>query len=283
MLALVVALLVVVALLGVVVTGLLRSHADIVRALHALGVGLGDPTGSEPPVPVSLSGPPAMPGPGSTGLRVAGPLGLPAERSVGSVHDIQGVTPQGDPVVVSMASSPRTLLAFLSSGCSSCAGFWKTLADPAQRSMLPAGTRIVAVVKGPDSESPADIAARTPEGVSVVMSTEAWIDYEIPGSPYVVMVDGPTGSRLGEGVAPALARVADLLGRAQRDEHAPGSLGQAGALGLSGAEREAHNDAVLMAAGIPPGHPSLYPGRRQPGADRGDAERSVPTTGSGAG
>jgi hypothetical protein len=51
------------------------------------------------------------------------------------------------------------------------------------------------------------------------------------------------------------------VARAGNDERAPGaaSQSQAAALGLSGAEREAHNDAVLRSAGITPGHPSLYP------------------------
>jgi hypothetical protein len=33
----------VVLVLGVLVAGLLRSHADILRALHELGMGVGDP------------------------------------------------------------------------------------------------------------------------------------------------------------------------------------------------------------------------------------------------
>ena len=43
MVALVVVSTFVVLLLGVLVAGLLRSHADILRSLHELGVGVGDP------------------------------------------------------------------------------------------------------------------------------------------------------------------------------------------------------------------------------------------------
>ncbi|MST35115.1 hypothetical protein GHK86_20585, partial [Acidimicrobiaceae bacterium USS-CC1] len=127
MLAVVITLAVVVGLLGVLVTGLLRSHADIVRALHGLGAGVGDPAAA----------PPA--GPGGVGVGVE--LRLPAERSAG-VHDLEGATPAGDPVVVSVAASPRTLLAFLSAGCSSCAPLWEALGDPAERGLLPPGTRV---------------------------------------------------------------------------------------------------------------------------------------------
>ncbi len=48
MLALVIVSTFVVLLLGILVAGLLRSHADILRSLHELGVGVGDPTGSPP-------------------------------------------------------------------------------------------------------------------------------------------------------------------------------------------------------------------------------------------
>ena len=43
MIALVVVSMFVVLLLGILVAGLLRSHADILRSLHELGVGVGDP------------------------------------------------------------------------------------------------------------------------------------------------------------------------------------------------------------------------------------------------
>ena len=43
MIALVVVSTFVVLVFSVLVTGLLRSHADILRSLHELGVGVGDP------------------------------------------------------------------------------------------------------------------------------------------------------------------------------------------------------------------------------------------------
>ena len=47
MVALAVVLSVVVLLLAVLVAGLLRSHADILKALHELGVGVGEPSGDD--------------------------------------------------------------------------------------------------------------------------------------------------------------------------------------------------------------------------------------------
>ncbi len=48
MVALAIVLCAVVALLAVLVAGLLRSHADILKALHDLGVGVGDPAMTVP-------------------------------------------------------------------------------------------------------------------------------------------------------------------------------------------------------------------------------------------
>ncbi len=56
MVALVIVSTFVVLVLGILVAGLLRSHADILRSLHELGVGVGDPSAT--PVaaaPVTLS------------------------------------------------------------------------------------------------------------------------------------------------------------------------------------------------------------------------------------
>jgi hypothetical protein len=259
----------VVLLVCVVVTGLLRSHADILRSLHQLGVGVGDPTARTHPV-----GPQTVPMP-----RAAVPP-LPSERSSDSAHDIEGVTVGGDAVAISVHAAPLTLFAFLSSGCSSCAAMWTALGDEEQLRMLPQGARVVAVTKGPEFESPSAVAARAPRGLTVVMSTAAWGDYEVPGSPFFVLVDGGARRRVGEGVANQFAQIADLVRRAAVDAGPPGGPGgqgrqggqggqggrggrgttsRAGALGLDGAEREAANDQELAASGITPGHPSLYP------------------------
>jgi hypothetical protein len=249
-LALVIVLLAVVALLCIVMAGLLRSHADILRALHSLGVGVGDPA--------ERTAEPALLQP-RIGPELLG-AGLPAERHSSSVHDLNGVSPQGDPVVVSMSASPLTLLAFLSSGCTTCASIWAALGDAGQLQLLPPGVRVVAVTKGPEFESPADVSARAHRGLVVVMSTQAWGDYEVPGSPFFALVDGGAGRRVGEGAANSFAQIADLVSRAHADAGtAPTSMSQQAAVGLNGAEREAANDAALLRAGVQPGDPSLYP------------------------
>ena len=196
MLALMCVVTVVVVLLAVLVAGLLRSHADILRALHDLGAGVGDPTGgtshdhaahdhAAQPVPVPLHmGPP-----------------LPGERDATSAPDLVGVSPEGDAVAIGVTGVNRlTLLAFLSSGCVTCAEFWTSLQDPVS-SGFPADLRVVAVTKGPEFEIPSEVARRAGGRIAVVMSTESWGDYEVPGSPFFVLIDGRAGRRIGEGVA----------------------------------------------------------------------------------
>ena len=255
MLALIGVVTVVVVLLAVLVAGLLRSHADILRALHDLGAGVGDPTGgtdhathdhAAQPVPVPLHmGPP-----------------LPGERNASSAPDLVGVSPEGDAVAIGVTGVDRlTLLAFLSSGCVTCAEFWASLRDPVS-SGFPPGLRVVAVTKGPEFEIPSEVARRAGGRIAVVMSTESWGDYEVPGSPFFVLIDGRAGRRIGEGVANRADQIADLVRRAWDEERPPdqsGSRSRAAALGLDGKEREARNDQELQGVGILRGDPSLYP------------------------
>src|SRR5581483_10339427 len=105
MAVLVTVLAVVLALVAVLVAGLLRSHAEILRSLHELGVDL-DPAG--------------------TGVAHAAPragLTVPEPRTEArAAVDVAGVTPTGDATSIAISGVGHpTLLAFLTSGCSTCA------------------------------------------------------------------------------------------------------------------------------------------------------------------
>jgi hypothetical protein len=257
MVALAIILSVVVLLLGVLVAGLLRSHADILKALHDLGAGVGDPAGAAGPERRSdgtaRGASPAQP------ILIGPPL--PGERNATSAPTVAGVAPNGDAVAVAPATGGTlTLLAFLSSGCGTCGAFWSGFHHP-DRWGFPEGTRLVVVTKGPDLEVPGAVAEQAPPGLPVIMSTAAWSDYEVPGSPFFVLVDGTNGRRVGEGVANHLGQVAELVRRAVLDGAAdrPATQGRAAASGLDGPERERANDRELLSAGILPGDASLYP------------------------
>jgi hypothetical protein len=253
---------VVVVLLAVLVAGLLRSHADILKALHDLGVGVGEPGESLQPGEANHRhglGDPAGASPVGVPLTIGPPL--PGERNSTSAPTIAGVTPSGDALAIAVSGGDHlTLLAFLSSGCATCAGFWKAFQRPDELG-LPAHTRLVVVTKGPEMEIPADVASQARSAVTVIMSTEAWGDYEVPGSPFFVLVDGSSGRRIGEGVANHFHQVAELVRRAESDarQFRMDTRSRPYAEGLSGPERELANDQELIAAGILPGDPSLYP------------------------
>jgi hypothetical protein len=191
----------------VLVAALLRSHAELLRRLG--------PEGSEAPR-----------------------LPAPTERNGTdtAASELAGVTPGGDAVKLAFHGTP-TLLAFLSSGCTSCGAFWENLGDGRPAPEL----RTVIVTRGADREQPAKLRRLGPDGVPVVMSSEAWEDYGVPGTPYFVLVR--EGVIRGEGVATTWTALASLLRDAIEDERGLG-------------ER-------LAAAGIGPDHPSLYPGGRR--------------------
>jgi hypothetical protein len=198
-------------LLVVLVAGLLRSHAEILRRL---GPGEGGPA------------PSVAPGAGGS----AAP-GQPAPA-------LAGATPSGDPLQLSFdgGSAAPTLLAFLTSGCSTCAGFWQSLGER----RLPPGVQTVIVTRGRDRERPARLRELAPPGVAVVMSSQAWDEYRIPGAPYFVLVDREVR---GEGVATTWEAVSSLVSDAIEEQRTARSL-----------------DETLAAAGIGPDHPSLHPG-----------------------
>ena len=255
MVALCVVLGVVVLLLAVLVAGLLRSHADILKALHDLGAGVGDPADASGHDHAA-----AGRDPGQVAVPLTMGPALAPDRDSTAAPAVVGVTPTGDALAVAPATSGGlTLLAFLSTGCASCAGFWEAFRRPDHLGLPPA-TRLVVVTKGPEREIAGEVAALAAPGLRVLMSSDGWTDYEVPGSPFFVLIDGSSGRRIGEGVANQMSQVAELVRRAEVDATAFSLDTRPGRdIGLDGPQRESANDAELLAAGILPGDPSLYP------------------------
>ncbi|MBA2752347.1 MAG: hypothetical protein H0U41_08965 [Actinobacteria bacterium] len=229
-------------LFGVLLVGLLKSHAEILRQLHGLGAGRQE----EPQRRVS------------TDPVAGGATGTPA-------HDLVGQTPGGEAAAVAVVGTAQdTLLAFLSSGCLTCAGFWKALGAGGHLG-LPEGMRVVAVTKGRRDESESSVRSLAPAGRTVVMSTQAWLDYEVPGSPYFVLVSASSGRVIGEGTAATWEQVVSLVSRAGNDGLAVRTDTR---LQMDEA-RGPRIDQELMAAGFLPGDPRLYPmSRPGPGDQR---------------
>jgi len=253
--AVVVALGVVVALLGVLVVGLLRSHAEVLRALHELGVGEDQLHGATPAARRAAA---------EGSLRTVAGVPEPAETSaLGRLVDIDGLDPHGGAVRIGLAGGRgTTLLAFLTTGCGTCQRFWRAFGeDGLDRARVPGDARIVVVTKGEEAESPATVAELAPDQVTTVMSSDAWDAYAVPGSPYFVLVDGAHGV-VGEGSAATWPQVVDLLAKAVADAGVDldgrGRLSRRALLGGGQRDREARADRELAAAGIEPGSPELY-------------------------
>jgi hypothetical protein len=193
------------------VVGLLRSHAEILRRLAAVEGG--------------------------------GRVPREAAATGEAAADISGETPDGDSVKISLQTTAEpTLLAFLSTGCGACGALWDGLraGPPVQ------GARIVVVTQGTDAESRPLVRELAPDGAEVVMSSDAWGDYGIPGSPHFVLVEG--GRVAGQGAAAAWEQIGALVRQARADV----------ADARSTSDRAARAEEALAAAGIGPGHPSLH-------------------------
>ena len=226
MTALVVALSVAVLLLAVLVAGLLRSHAEILRALHDLGAGLELDRADSGPVPVTIEG-----------------VRTPRTTGGAAPDALTGSTLDGEAVAVPLDAGRDTLLAFLSSGCSTCQAFWQAFAEPDV--VVPGGARLLVVAKDVDEESASALEQHAAPDVPLVTSSQAWEDFGVPGSPYFVYLDG-TGRIVGEGSAATWPAVATLMGQAHADDSARGRAG-----------RDARDTSALAAAGILPGDARL--------------------------
>jgi hypothetical protein len=268
MTAAIVALGVVVALLGVLVVGLLRSHADVLRALHEVGVGEDQLAGSARAQRAARAGAGGTPNDsgeaGSPGIRTVDGVAAPgATSALGRLVDIDGATPDGGAVRIGLdGARGATLLAFLSTGCRTCADFWRAFAADDLDRVPGESTRVVVVTRGPDEESPAAVAGLASPRVTTVMSSRAWDDYDVAVAPYFLLVDGERGV-VGEGASGSWDQVVDLLGRALADAGMPTHRAAAGADWsrrdlLRGRARQERADRELAAAGIEPGSPQLY-------------------------
>ena len=226
MTALIVIEAVVIVLLAVLVGGLLKSHAEILRQLHALGVREDG----------SLSTASALSQPKTTGFGKA-----PAPS-------LEGQTLADGPISVTLEHGRgNTLIAFLSSTCVSCQHFWNEFQGDFE---LPTpDTRTVIVTKGPKSESPSKIAELAPSKVTLLMSDDTWDTFQVPMTPYFMLVDGE-GSVIGEGAASDWRHLLGLLRQSAADASAPIHMDTEGRSNLT--------DTQLSAGGLDPGDPSLY-------------------------
>ena len=217
---------VVILLLAILVGGLLKSHAEILRQLNALGVS------EDGSVSVGTS----QTRPKTTGFEKA------------PTTTLSGVDLAGGSVSMSLDHGRgNTLLAFLSSGCLSCETFWDEFGG--EFDLPTPDTRTVIVTKGVNSESPSKLRELAPSKVPLLMSDDVWDSFRVPMTPYFLLVDG-TGMVMGEGAAASWRHLLGLLRQSAADAANPLHLDTEG--------RRQFTDTQLRSAGVHPGDPSLY-------------------------
>jgi hypothetical protein len=240
-------------LIGVLVVSLLRGYAEVLGALAQVKSAAG----------------------------TLNPLVVPPRNAPISVSDVVGRTVEGDAVKVGVARRTHdTLLAFLSSGCSTCKSFWKAMSSDQLRSGVP--TRLLIVTHDAEEESPSTIRELRSDGMDVVMSSRAWEDYGVPGSPYFIHVGGPDSKVLGEGSAVSWEEVVAMFQQSAGDaaEHVTEGGSSAVAVDLLSAPNGRDDDdrmmAALASAGITPGHHSLWPSQAMAADGSGASDEKAP-------
>lgn len=249
---------VVLGVLVVLVIGLLRAHADVLRRLHELGAGLyDDPTADSAARSIAAD----------LEARVVPGVPAPGAALAARPADIMGVAPHGSALHIGVSGADRlTLLAFLSSGCVTCDGFWDAFRDGGPSFANGAIPRVVVVTKGSEEEHAPAVVSKASRVAPTIMSSQAWRDYGVPGSPYFVLVHGEHGV-LGEGSAVSFAQLSGLLERALVDRgfDVHSFRPRPTLASRDGLSTEERVDRDLRRAGLFPGHPDLYPSPERAG------------------
>ncbi len=175
------------------------------------------------------------------------------------VEQLIGRTPSGDDVLLPASGIDHDLLiAFLSSGCTSCGSLWEALREH-RLPTFPPYLRLVVVTRGEHEESPAQIAELAPTDLDVMMSSDVWQHFATPGSPYFAYVEGSTGRVVGEGTALTWDQVLGLVATSSGDAALVSGVPRDQSKPSGDLRREEDVDRILLQAGILPGDPSLFP------------------------
>lgn len=251
------------AMLALLVVGMLRAYAEVIRRLENLdraGVVIGAAPNGNAAAPEVGAQAETETEPGAG----VGDLALP----------IQGHRPGGGATAIDLSGgrSDGTLLTFLSAGCVSCGEIWEAVTAGAEDLTKLGIGRVVIVTKAPGEEDPVRIQRLSNGFGDVVMSSEAFRDYAADFTPYFVLVK-PSGEVAGVGTAQSWPQMLEMIREATLDEAFAKRLtpkrgilamarkwtARSGPRAETPAEQSARADAELAAAGIGPGHPSLYP------------------------
>lgn len=232
------------ALLLLLVVGLLRSHAALLQRVTAIAADLDIQQGGRHDPQTSDLLPVGMASPQDAPDRSGSPIAA----------TISGTSLDGERLEIDpRSSSGPTLVAFLSSGCLLCERFWR---GPSQEESvaLPQKLRVIAVTKDSTHESPSRLRELSNDAFEVIMSSDAWTNYEVPVAPYFVHVAPRDGRILGEGAAETWTQLAQLL----KDAGADLALLERSSRHGGRVARASRVDDELARAGLTPDDPTLY-------------------------
>jgi hypothetical protein len=154
-----------IALISLLLVAILRSHAEMIRRSNTNASGHTARENHEPDASRLAPGVPHL------------------RANLTPAYDVAGSTLGGGSLLISASGGQSTLLAFLSSGCTTCQAFWRGLPGAA-RELLPLGARIVIVTKDREYESPHKLRQLyTSNSIPLVMSSNAWQEYHVESSP----------------------------------------------------------------------------------------------------
>lgn len=188
-----------------------RRAPDAAGAAAAAPSPAAVPSPAVVPSPAAVPSPAVVPSPAAAPLPAAGPL--PDDAQDDLLPPLAGTSSDGAPVSVPLVADGPALVAFLSTTCTICVGVWRRLAEGELEGVRP-GVRAVVVTKDPGTEDLAAVRALAGgSGATVVMSSEAWDDYEVPGSPYFLVVDGDPADVVTEGSAQGWPDVVAMVRR----------------------------------------------------------------------
>jgi hypothetical protein len=137
------------------------------------------------------------------GLRPIPTGALPTPRPA-PTDRISGHAPRGQPVEVLLRRSGRILLCFLATRCDGCESFWQGLGDGASE-QLPADVSCVILTKSAPEADVVEVQRL------VVMTSEAWHQFQVLSYPFFVLVEGASCDVVGETVGFGWADVLTML------------------------------------------------------------------------
>jgi hypothetical protein len=201
------------ALLAMLCFGLLRANAALTRRVDALELAAERARRRQASRPQPDPSEENTMDPSPRNGEVAETSAEDEDEDEANLVSLDGTTPDGQPLSIDLDGDEPQLVAFLSTSCGICTSLWERLQSGALEEQS-AQLRSVVVTKSPSLEDTERVRELTAVGnVPTVMSTQAWEDYEIPGSPYFLLVGGEPRDVIGEGPANGWGDVSAMVGR----------------------------------------------------------------------